>query len=180
MVLFRNNQCINNLFKTVHNYVDIFNAYKHYNFDENILSAHLKNTILDSDEYDIEVYWPEQIVVGMADLILRPRGWFWKDGKIFGPEGKERCYLHFMRWKKNNKMVTDFSLEDNPSEFSITPLGFWSKELKFGVRLKLELDYLVKAVLSDTPLRWNSLRKHKIRPFLKKYFRSQDPLDEIA
>lgn len=107
--LFRNTDSLNNLYKQVENYKDLFVKPKFMWFDEQVLTIYLK-----SDQYSekhLRIYWP-------TIVLNQERGrdshqeyhldkWLWKDGKMLGLENgnytNEIMYLHFINWKKTMK-----------------------------------------------------------------------------
>ena len=124
--LWKNEPKTNTLFKFVPEYRQAFSNAKHVNFDEHIMSKFLANQLTSNN--DIKIYWSKKIVVGRIELKNKPKGWYWKNGKIFDKENQEHIYIHFMPWKASMKKI-DFQLGSQPERFIITRRGIWSHRM---------------------------------------------------
>jgi hypothetical protein len=127
--LFKNIEVLNKHYKTVQNYKALFEL-NHVNFDEYILTAHLKknNSIF-------KIYWPkilcnqERGIDSHQEYYLDR--WQWNHGKMLDVTlGKEVMYLHFINWKGTMK-YSEVIYTDNPASFYISYNGIhYVKNLK--------------------------------------------------
>ena len=125
--LYKNNARINRLFSEIPNYEQYFKNEEHTNFDEKIMSHHLRK-LLRANAFHLKVYWPRKIVVGWPELGVKPNGWYWRDGKVFDRNGVEHFYLHFMKWKSTIKYI-DFSTKNEIDHFYVTRYGIWHQRI---------------------------------------------------
>lgn len=121
--LWKNNQRINTLFRTVPNYQAAFANPDYSKFDEKVMSQFLNET---KDAEDIYIFWSKNILVDWPELEACPKGWYWRGGKIYDGDHHERFYVHFMTWKKHIKRI-DFCVGEPVNKFTITRRGVWSK-----------------------------------------------------
>jgi hypothetical protein len=120
LTLWRNRPDINILFRSIPAYKAIFSSSDHYNFDESIISMHIKRLIATGNS-KVKVYWPNQMIVWFHGD-SNPNGWYWMDGKVFDATNREHIYLHFQEAKKFIKQI-DFQNGDRPSRFLLDRFG---------------------------------------------------------
>jgi hypothetical protein len=72
------------------------------------------------------VYWDEELATnaayqkGLGDASLT-----WRNGRTFGPDGRELMYIHFHKLKQEMKTI-DFGATDTPISFRINHNGFFT------------------------------------------------------
>ncbi len=121
--LWKNTSRINTHFRAVPNYQAAL-AVPHYSkFDEKAMSRFLSET---TQAEGIRIFWQKSIVVDWPELEARPKGWYWRNGKIYDGDHHERFYVHFMTWKKHIKRI-DFCVGEPVNKFTITRRGLWAK-----------------------------------------------------
>lgn len=128
--LFRNLDMLNNLYKQVENYKDLFVNPKFMWFDEHVLTNYLMSN--QCSEKHLLIYWPDI-------LLNQERGrdshqeyhldkWQWNQGKMFRLGRKkiveEVMYLHFINWKKTMKMC-EVKFSDSEDRFYISYSGIY-------------------------------------------------------
>lgn len=122
--LFRNSSKLNNLYKLVPNYRELFEKDRFMWFDEHVLTAYLKNNSINNS---INVYWPS-IILNQENGVDSHQEyyldkWLWKNGKIIDIHtNKEVIYLHFINWKRTMKF-SQIKYTDFPEEFYISYNG---------------------------------------------------------
>lgn len=131
--LYQNSQAINTLYRKVKGYKKIFVQESYSGFDEGFFSYYLYQESLKINS-DYNIFWPKKHAVDWPELDFHPNGWYWSNGKIYGNDGRERLYLHFMKWKKSMKSI-DFESEDMPTKFLISQNGIWSQPMKIEQKL---------------------------------------------
>lgn len=136
--LYKNKDKINRLFQTFPDYYEVLTDPKYRSLDEVLLSRHLKEARSQGNSETINIHWPRRLVTDWPQLANDFVGWRWVDGKLFDIEGNESFYVHFMKWKKTIQTV-DFGYSDRPSDFSITPLGMWHRQMSVADTIRLYL-----------------------------------------
>src|SRR5690606_20776352 len=102
--LFRNNDAVNGLFKTVPGYQDLFEQKPFMWFDEHVLTNHLQSLTLQNNN-SFKIYW-DKILLNQERGIDSHQEyyldrWRWQDGKMLNTKtGEEVMYLHFINWKR--------------------------------------------------------------------------------
>jgi hypothetical protein len=126
--LYRNTPAINRTFELIPDYPQAMANPEYLHLDERELTRHLKARL---DKGPLEsaprVYWPEELTtdakyqraLGEGDA----EGFWWRNGKTFGAEGRELMYVHFHKLKQDMHSI-DFGYEDAPSAFMISRKGF--------------------------------------------------------
>ncbi len=84
----------------------------------------------------VRVYWHAQHVVDECELVRRPYGWRWENGRILDHYHVERAYIHFYMLKRTLRTI-NFSFADQPTCFHITPRGFVVGKQPWPDRLRL-------------------------------------------
>ena len=70
------------------------------------------------------IYWEEQMATNAAyQKGLRDESMTWKDGRTFGPDGREFMYIHFHKLKADMDTI-DFDSVDTPASFRVNRQGF--------------------------------------------------------
>lgn len=106
--LFRNNSSLNNLYKDVPNYKQLFEESKLRRFDEIVLTDYIKSQITENN-FDYQVYWSSILLNQERGIDSRQQyyldRWMWFNGTMLNTKSnKEVMYLHFINWKKTMKM----------------------------------------------------------------------------
>src|SRR4029453_11102895 len=70
------------------------------------------------------ISWEEQVATNAAyQKGLRDESMVWKNGRTFGPDGREFMYIHFHKLKEDMDTI-DFDTVDVPVSFRIHRRGF--------------------------------------------------------
>lgn len=106
--LFRNTQSINQLYKSIPNYEELFENPKFQWTDEVVLTNYIKEINSGQSEKKISVYW-QKILCNQENGTDSHQEyyldrWLWKKGKMLeiknGASLGEIMYLHFINWKR--------------------------------------------------------------------------------
>ncbi len=169
--LFKNNDYLNNNYKSVNNYKALFEQ-NHINFDEFVLTKHFKES---ENSEKINIYWPKILCNQESGRDSHQEyyldKWLWNNGKVLDISNNvEAMYLHFINWKRTmnyNEIIYD----ENPSHFYISYNGIHYKQ---HAKLKKALNrfknifngYWIKEKRRYKKLKFISLKKrinHKLR-----------------
>jgi hypothetical protein len=123
--LFRNTPEVNNVYRGVPGWEQMFADPKLHAFDESKISRHLRAEI-ERGALPFSIHWPEQIVVDRPELRACPHGWHWQEGRILDASGREHFYVHFGEWKHGfTSPPLDYTV---PSPYyAITRHGIWPR-----------------------------------------------------
>lgn len=139
--LWRNVLEINSIFKSIPDFRILFSCPGHHNFDENIISSHLKRLSAGS-AFQPRIYWPENLVIWFAGT-TNPVGWYWRDGKVFDASHRERIYVHFQAWKDSIQNI-DFEIGDEPETFGFNWTGIFSRRPSLFHKLVVDASRVLK------------------------------------
>lgn len=124
--LFRNTAEVNRTFELIPDVALAManTAYRH--LDERELTRYLRAHLNGPPPRSApRVYWQEEWTVDAAyqkAMGEADRLW-WRNGKTFDAQGKERMYMHFHKLKQDMKTI-NFGMEDSPTAFAIDREGF--------------------------------------------------------
>lgn len=124
--IFKNNETLNNFYKTIPNYKKLFQLEKLQRMDEEILSSHLKQT-MGQQINPFKVCWDKILLNSEAGRDSHQEytynKWLWENGKVFQLQNRkiidEVMYLHFINWKRT-LMKSEIIYDEKPSEFYIS------------------------------------------------------------
>ncbi|WP_417370991.1 DUF6625 family protein [Gelidibacter japonicus] len=126
--LFKNMQNLNDFYKTIPNYKELFEVHKFMWFDEVVLTKHLKY-LDDRGQNSFRIFWDKKFVKRGVESEVHQEyyldRWIYKDGKIFDlfcKNKKEYMYLHFINWKRTMKFC-EVKYSDTPEQFYISYKG---------------------------------------------------------
>lgn len=131
--LFRNTSEINNYYKKINNYKELFSIPKFMWFDETVLTEKL---ILDATSSTVlfKIFWnKDEVSKGIESEVHQEYyldRWLYKNGKIFdlySDTNKEYMYLHFINWKRTMK-YSDAKYSDTFDDFYISYSGIHFKK----------------------------------------------------
>jgi hypothetical protein len=102
--LFRNTASLNNLYKQVSNYKELFEESKFKWFDEYVLTNFIKERLIENT-FEYKVYWPTILLNQERGIDSRQEyylnRWMWQNSKMINTKTNEEVmYLHFINWKK--------------------------------------------------------------------------------
>jgi hypothetical protein len=126
LTLWRNETVVNALFEGVSGYREILSSRAHFNFDENVISTHIRK-LARAGGSGIRVYWPEQKVFWFHQK-SSPDRWYWENGKVFDAKQHEQVYLH-LQARKDWVTYIDFQIGNQPKRFTFTKNGIRSRQL---------------------------------------------------
>jgi uncharacterized protein DUF6625 len=115
---YRNTSAVNRLFERIPE-VRALLATSHYeHLDERELTKYVRP--------DHRIYWEEELSTNAAyQKALRDESLTWRDGRTFGPDGRELMYIHFHKLKDDMDTI-DFGSGDTPTSFRINRQGFFA------------------------------------------------------
>ena len=114
---YRNTPEVNRLFERIPD-VRALLATSHYeHLDERELTKYVRS--------DPRVYWEELATNAAYQKALGDRDLWWKNGRTFGPDGRELMYIHFHKLKQAMKTI-DFGGLDTPAAFRINRTGIFT------------------------------------------------------
>jgi len=114
---YRNTPDVNRLFERIPE-VKALLATSHYeHLDERELTKYVRS--------GPRVYWEEELATNAAyQKALRDESLTWRNGRTFGPDGRELMYIHFHKLKDDMDTI-DFGSGDTPPSFRINRHGFF-------------------------------------------------------
>jgi hypothetical protein len=109
---------VNRLFERIPN-VRALLATSHYeHLDERELTKYVRS--------NPRVYWEDELATNAAyQKALGDRDLWWKNGRTFGPDGRELMYIHFHKLKQDMKTI-DFGDSATPAAFRINRNGIFA------------------------------------------------------
>lgn len=115
--LYRNVPEVNRLFERIPN-VHALLATSHYeHLDERELTKYVRS--------NPRVYWDEEVATTAAyQKALGNDDLWWRNGRTFGPEGRELMYIHFHKLKHGMTTI-DFAATDAPTAFRVNSRGIF-------------------------------------------------------
>ncbi|MCS7271394.1 MAG: hypothetical protein NZ703_09940 [Gemmataceae bacterium] len=122
--IYRNCRRVNDYYKDIPSFFELMKCPRSCHVDEIRASSVLRR------KTDIRVFWFSQHVVDQIELSRRPFEWRWEHGRILDCYHVERTYLHFGTLKKTIRRV-DFTFQDKPERFVITPRGIFRTKSTF-------------------------------------------------
>jgi len=112
--LYRNADKFNHAFELAPDYIKILSAKKNQAFDEKAMTDVVERL---AHSGEIRVFWDKVLLNYGTPKTDSPGSlgpssgqWYWKEGRLFDPQGEEIMYLHFMTWKKS--MTNIFSFDE--------------------------------------------------------------------
>jgi hypothetical protein len=94
-------------------------ASSHYeHLDERELTKYVRS--------DPRVYWEEELATNAAyQKALNNQDLWWRNGRTFGPDGRELMYIHFHKLKQEMSGM-DFDASNAPAAFRINRAGIFA------------------------------------------------------
>jgi hypothetical protein len=131
--LFRNTDAITRTFQSVPGVTAVLQDAQYRRLDENLLTDYLRTRMA---EHPIKgrprLYWDTEMTMSAAYQKALPDdsgGYlWWRDGRTFDAEGRERMYLHFHKMKEHMTSI-DFGCGDVPASFAITRAGIFARSV---------------------------------------------------
>jgi hypothetical protein len=113
---YRNTPEVNLLFERIPE-VRALLATSHYeHLDERELTKYVRS--------GPRIYWEEELATNAAyQKALKDESLTWRNGRTFGPDGRELMYIHFHKLKEDMHTI-DFGGGDTPPSFRINRQGF--------------------------------------------------------
>jgi len=113
---YRNTPEVNRLFERIPE-VRALLATSHYeHLDERELTKYVRS--------GPRIYWEEELATNAAyQKALKDESLTWRNGRTFGPDGRELMYIHFHKLKEDMHTI-DFGGGDTPPSFRINRQGF--------------------------------------------------------
>jgi hypothetical protein len=121
--LFRNTASLNNLYKQVSNYKELFEESKFKWFDEYVLTNFIKERLIENT-FEYKVYWPTILLNQERGIDSRQEyylnRWMWQNSKMINTKTNEEVmYLHFINWKRTMKKC-EVNYGENNEQFYIS------------------------------------------------------------
>ncbi|WP_019038853.1 DUF6625 family protein [Psychroflexus tropicus] len=120
--LFRNTPELNQLYKKVPDYQNLFEQERFMWFDEQVLSNYLRVA-----QHDFTIKW-DKILCNQekgrdSHQEYELNRWLWNDGQLINTKTREEVmYLHFINWKRTMKFC-EISYIDPPKPFYVSYIG---------------------------------------------------------
>jgi hypothetical protein len=164
--LFRNTLELNQLYKQVPNYKNLFEQERFMWFDEQVLSSFLKET-----SHSFQIKW-DTILCNQekgrdSHQEYHLNRWMWNDGQLLNTKTQEEVmYLHFINWKRTMTSC-EISYSDAPKPFYVSYIGMHYKvfsrlRLTFNTVKNLFIGYEKKENRRKQKLKFQSLKKRVI------------------
>lgn len=116
--LYRNVPEVNRLFTRIPNVSGLLASSHYEHLDERELTKYVRA--------DPRVYWEEELATNAAyQKALGNQDLWWRNGRTFGPDGRELMYIHFHKMKQEMSGM-DFDAADAPAAFRINRAGIFA------------------------------------------------------
>lgn len=116
---YRNTPEVNRLFERIPDVRALLSTTHYEHLDERELTKYLRQG------GGVRVFWEEELATNAAyQRALADQSLTWRDGRTFGPDGRELMYVHFHKLKEEMKTI-DFDLAHAPRAFRIDRNGFF-------------------------------------------------------
>ena len=114
---YRNTPEVNRLFERIPEVRPLLATSHYEHLDERELTKYVRS--------GTRVYWEEELATNAAyQKALRDESLTWRNGRTFGPDGRELMYIHFHKLKDDMDTI-DFGSSDTPPSFRINRHGFF-------------------------------------------------------
>ena len=124
--LYRNAAEVNHLFERIPDVRALLSTSHYEHLDERELTKYVRPLGSPRAGSAPRVYWTEELATNAAyQKALGDQSLTWRNGRTFGPEGRELMYIHFHKLKDEMKTI-DFSAADAPISFRINRQGFFA------------------------------------------------------
>jgi hypothetical protein len=121
--LYRNTPEVNCLFERIPDVRALLSTSHYEHLDERELTKYVRFPS-GSGRSVPRIYWEQQLATNAAyQKGLRDESMIWKNGRTFGPDGREFMYVHFHKLKEDMDTI-DFDSVDTPVSFRINRQGF--------------------------------------------------------
>jgi hypothetical protein len=115
---YRNTPDVNRLFERIPQVRALLSTSHYEHLDERELTKYVRS--------GPRIYWEEELATNAAyQKALRDESLTWRDGRTFGPDGRELMYIHFHKLKEDMDAI-DFAATDRPQSFRINRQGFFA------------------------------------------------------
>jgi hypothetical protein len=115
---YRNTPEVNRLFERIPDVRALLSTSHYEHLDERELTKHVRS--------DHRIYWDEELATNASyQKALLDESLTWRDGRTFGPDGRELMYIHFHKLKEDMDTI-DFAATDRPKSFRINRQGFFA------------------------------------------------------
>jgi Family of unknown function (DUF6625) len=125
---YRNAAEVNHLFEHIPNVRALLSTSHYEHLDERELTKYIRPSDSLGAGSALRVYWEEELATNAAyQKALGDQSLTWRNGRTFGPEGRELMYIHFHKLKDEMKTI-DFGAANAPISFRINRQGIFAGE----------------------------------------------------